>query len=155
MSEDRKDEDPFFSSIRTLKAMIQPKAPHLDVLRSTNSVGKRDVANHDGTKSTTSIVDTSNIQTIRNVLNDLQSRLTEAEEVAVQEMVRRLAVERERDEIQTRCKAAEDVATESTSCREALEQELGKTILALRSAEELVAEDRWKNRQIMKKKRSD
>lgn len=147
MSEGRKkDEDPFFSSIRTLKAMIQPKSPHLDILQSTNSEGKRDVANN-----TTSIVDTSNIQTIRNVLNDLQSRQKEAEEVAAQELVRRLAVERERDEIQTLWKAAEGVATESASCREALEQELGKAISALRTAEELVAEERWKNRQIMER----
>ena len=144
MSELCEGEDPFFSSIRALKAMIQPKSTQIDglPLRSTNDgvVRTRNIALHDNTKITTQLQESSNIQTIRNVLLDLQSRLKEVEEVAAQELVLRVAVERERDEILSRWKAA----TENTSNYKTLEQDLLQARSALCIAEELAVEERSK-----------
>lgn len=143
MSEFREGEDPFFSSIRVLKAMVQPKATHLD-RRSANEGVVTSIRTTNRDTSNASLLDKSSIQTIRNVLIDLQAKLEESEEVAAKEMVLRLSVERERDELVSRLKTTENAATENKSCREALEKELDHARLALRHAEEVAAEEIFK-----------
>ncbi len=144
MSEFREGEDPFFSSIRVLKAMVQPKATHLDLRSAATEGVVASIHTTNRDTSNTSLLDKSSIQTIRNVLIDLQAKLKESEEVAAKEMVLRLAVERERDELVSLLKTTENAATESKSYWEALEKELDHARSTLRNAEEVAAEEIFK-----------
>ena len=137
MSELREGEDPFFSSIRALKAMLHPMSTQLD-LRSTNEgEGTRDIAQHDLRTPCKSL----NVQVIRHEIIDLQSKLQEAEEIAVERERDEIhhSIEQERLELLSSLKAAEESVTEEKLLQLATEQLLLTTQLERKVEQEKFA----------------
>jgi hypothetical protein len=130
-------EDPFFSSIRALKAMIQSTRCDAPLpLKQEQSLTPKAAAvkNTDKTKNSTLPFDFSNIQHIRNVLVDLQSRFKDSEEALTAEMELRLAIEQERNDLAKRLMAIEVELSQEKFLRKDIGRTWSKTQSALTAA---------------------
>ena len=102
MSHPKSDEDPFYSSIRALKALLQEKK------ESTGTVGRQvQIPTPPRNIFAEGTTDVPNSLTVNeecsDVLRQLQSKLLFAEATAEKERLRRLSIEHERDEVLLEC----------------------------------------------------